>query len=60
MKKERIVVVVVVVDFLLKLLGFNLSHQIFFLHMASIHAINDLNGDIIKWREPELQNKTCI
>jgi hypothetical protein len=34
--------------FLLKLLGLNLSHQIFFLHMAPIHAINGLNGDILK------------
>jgi hypothetical protein len=41
-------------NFLLKLLEFNLSHQMFFLHMAPIHAINDLNGDIIKWRKPEL------
>jgi hypothetical protein len=41
-------------DFLLNLLGLNLSHQMFFLHMALIHAINDLNGDIIKLREPEL------
>jgi hypothetical protein len=41
-------------DFLLKLLGLNISHQIYFLHMAAIHAINGLNGDIIKWREPEL------
>jgi hypothetical protein len=35
-------------DFLLKFLGLNLSHEIYFLHMAAIHAINGLNGDIIK------------
>jgi hypothetical protein len=28
--------------------------------MALIHIINGLNGDIIKWREPELQNNTQI
>jgi hypothetical protein len=39
--------------FLLKLLGLNLSHQIFFLHMAPIHALNGLNGGIFKWRMPE-------
>jgi hypothetical protein len=41
--------------FLLKLLGLNLSHQIFFLHMAPIHALNGLNGGFFKWRilEPE-------